>query len=155
MSTHDHHPPTVTPRDAVRIVPLAIPGTLLQPLIGAIPRATAPPRLTYRGGPLLTAVEIFTVFWGEAWATADASIAAQMNAFFDFILSSSLIDQLAEYGVAANQIGHRKRIGTVTLTTPAPPASVSDGDLQTLIQSQIGATTLPAPSLVVFKFQKK
>lgn len=45
--------------DSIRVVPLHLPDELL-----AAP--AVPPQLTYRGGPLLTNVEVFTVFWGAA-----------------------------------------------------------------------------------------
>ena len=46
--------------DPIRIVPLHVPAAL-----AAAPSAP-PPQLSYRGGPLLTNVEVFTVFWGAA-----------------------------------------------------------------------------------------
>jgi hypothetical protein len=58
----------------IRIVPL-------HPVTRA---AAAPaPQLTYRNGPLLTNVEVFTVFWGAAWENAaNAVLLQQMNEFF-------------------------------------------------------------------------
>ena len=35
--------------------------------------AAASPQLTYRNGPLLTNVEVFTLFWGSGWEKAPAS----------------------------------------------------------------------------------
>ena len=57
--------PVVAHPDAFRIVPLhgAARGEAL---------AAAPPKLTYRNGPLLKAVEVFTIFWGKGWKTAPA-----------------------------------------------------------------------------------
>src|SRR6516162_293066 len=53
--------------------------------------ASAPaPHLTYRNGPLLTSVEVFTVFWGKAWQEPPNDILpGEVNSFFDFILTSS------------------------------------------------------------------
>src|SRR5207249_5615824 len=77
--------------------------------------AAATPQLTYRGGSLLTAVEVFTVFWGAEWKQAEQSaIATNMNLFFDYILTSALMDQLEEYSVAGKNIGHGKRTRTPT-----------------------------------------
>src|SRR6266404_2089258 len=59
-----------------------------------------PAKLTYRNGPLLTSVQVFTIFWGAAWNEAPQSaLLPKVNEFFDFILGSQLIDQLAEYSV--------------------------------------------------------
>ncbi len=49
------------PGDSIRIVPLYVPEEITQ-----LKGGTAPPKLTYRGGPLLTSVQVFTVFWGSA-----------------------------------------------------------------------------------------
>src|SRR5207245_1689617 len=96
------------------------------------------PQLTYRNGPLLTAVEVFTIFWGPAWQHAPQSdIATQINQFFDFILTSPLIDQLIEYSVPGGPIGHGRRTGSITVTTPVLKHSVSDGAIQHMLQQEI------------------
>jgi hypothetical protein len=108
---------------------------------------TAAPLLTYRGGPLLTAVEVFTVFWGAAWEASPQSVVMKsMNLFFDFILTSPLIDQLGEYNVAGKTIGHGTRTGTKILTVPAPGNSVQDSAIQKLLQQEIASGVLPAPT---------
>jgi hypothetical protein len=92
--------------DAIRIVPLHHPQSL----------QAAAPRLTYRNGPLMEAVEVFTIFWGAAWNTAPLNKLMQdMNGFFDYILSSSLMDQLAEYNAGKYKISHGKRTGSVVI----------------------------------------
>src|SRR2546421_12256257 len=83
-----HHRP-------IRVVPMRDPGGL-----GAPPAPVAAPpaaHLTYRGGPLLTAVEVVTVYWGAAWNEPTAQATAQsLNAFFQFVGSSAYIDQLRD-----------------------------------------------------------
>jgi hypothetical protein len=124
--------------DPIRIVPLH-PGKAL----GAAPRVAA--KLTYRNGPLLTSVQVFTIFWGAEWNKAPQdAFPAKINQFFDFILASELLDQLGEYSVAKQKIGHGSLIGTVALTTPAPGKTVDDSAIQTFLQQQISAGTLPA-----------
>ncbi len=124
----------------IRVVPLHLPEA--QRIAAA-----AVPQLTYRGGPLLTAVEVFTVFWGAEWKQAEQSaIATNMNLFFDYILTSALMDQLGEYSVPGKNIGHGKRTGTATLTSPAPNSSVQDSAIQQMLQQEIAAKNLPAPS---------
>ena len=107
------------PQHPIRVVPL------LRPEIDRVAAAVAP-KLTYRGGPLLTAVEVFTIFWGAEWNQAPQSaLLKNMNLFFDYILTSALMDQLGEYNVPGKTIGHGKRTGTITLTSPAPKTSVA------------------------------
>lgn len=122
--------------DAIRIVPLHHPQAL---------QASAP-RLTYRNGPLLSAVEIFTVFWGSTWNSApQLTLMNDMNRFFDYILTSALIDQLAEYNAGTYKISHGKRIGT-TVIIPASTSSVSDATIQKELQSAIASNSaFPQP----------
>jgi hypothetical protein len=97
---------------------------------------------------LLTSVEVFTVFWGSAWESGGPSqLVAGLNDFFDSILTSSLIDQLAEYDVAGQSIQHGSRVGTVTLTTPKLRHSISDGAIQHFLKHEIATNSaFPAPT---------
>jgi hypothetical protein len=141
--------------DAIRIVPLYHAGDAGQPTVDAATVPAAPPRLTYRNGPLLTATEVFTVFWGTAWQQAHASLVTEINQFFDFILTSPLISQLAEYSVPGKQIGPGTRLGTITITTPALLHSVSDTALQHMLQQEIATNAAfphPTPNTLYFVY---
>jgi hypothetical protein len=134
--------------DHVRIVPLATPEVLQ--------RAAAPAaHLTYNNGPLISQCQVFTIFWGSAWLQAPLSAMVQeLNGFFDYILTSSLIDQLSEYSVPKYKISHGKRIGTVTLTNPDVSKTVDDSAIQKMIEDQISAKNFPAsnPDILYFVF---
>src|SRR5260370_8055174 len=66
--------------DLFRVVPLYRPEE-----IEAAPSA----QLTFHNGPLLSAVEVFSIFWGSAWQRQPQSdLANNLNQFFDFILRS-------------------------------------------------------------------
>jgi len=115
------------------------------PLHPHVRDAAAPaPHLTYRNGPLLTNVEVFTLFWGAAWQdAANTQLSQQMNSFFDFVLTSPLLDQLAEYSVPGKSIGHGKRIGTKILSTSEPGKSVQDSAIQSLLKTELANGTIP------------
>jgi hypothetical protein len=132
--------------DPIRIVPVATVADI--GLVDAQVPAGPPPKLTYRGGPLLTAVEVFTIFWGTAWSSgANATLAGQLNQFFDTILTSPLIDQLSEYSTPTATIGHGRGVGTATITTPNVTTHISDGAIQHFLQQQISAHSgVPAPT---------
>jgi hypothetical protein len=136
--------------DAIRVVPLRLPDDLkVAPAV--------PPHLTYRNGPLLSAVEVFTVFWGAAWQNAPQSgLATNVNQFFDFILTSALIDQLSEYSVQGGPtIGHGKHVGTTTITTPQLRHSVSDNAIKHMLQQEIStnpAFPQPNPNMLYFVY---
>jgi hypothetical protein len=133
------------PEDLIRIVPLHLPAQALERAAGLAAPAT--PQLTYRGGPLLSAVKVFAIYWGTAWQQqAQAGLANELNAFFGFILTSPLIDQLAEYNVPNSAIGHGSFIGSTTVTDQGPPLSVSDAAIQHFLQGQImDNSALPQP----------
>lgn len=129
----------------IQIVPLRLEA--------AAPVGT--PRLTYRGGPLLASVQVFLLFWGDAWSQEPLSqVVSQLNGFFDYALTSPLMDQLAEYSAPGFTIGHGTRTGSLELTTP-PPSSVTDSAIQALIQQEIAsdpAVPKPSPSSLYFVF---
>jgi hypothetical protein len=141
-----HKAPALGSKDAIRIVPLHLPPGLTLHSAGLT--ATPAPKLTYRDGPLLAAVQVFTVFWGSAWTKSPyAQMATDVNAFFTAILRSSLLTtQMAEYSVPKYKIGAGDFIGTATVTTPAPGKSVTDAAIQQMLQGQIDAgEALPKP----------
>jgi hypothetical protein len=108
----------------------------------------APPQLTYRGGPVLGSVQVFTIFWGSAWAAggAVADLPGRLNTFFDTILSSSLMDQLTEYSTPTTPIGHGKLLGTLTVTSPHVHTHVTDGGIQKFLTEQIASGAVPQPT---------
>ena len=136
--------------DPIRIVPLYRPPTR------DLAAAAVPPKLTYRGGPLIQSVKIFTVFWGSAWANkpALAAVAQKINAFFQFIVTSSLMDEMTEYNVPDKAIQHGSFIGTANVRTPAPRAKAKDASIRKLIQREIVKGTLPksTPDTLYFVF---
>jgi hypothetical protein len=124
------------PHDPIRIVPLHLPEEVTRHLPEVTPAPAA--QLTYRNGPLLTSVEVFTVFWGPAWEQSPLSATVQqINDFYDYLLTSPLIDQLAEYNTGTYKIGHGKRTGTITITTPHLRHSVSDRTIQHTLQHEV------------------
>lgn len=121
------------------------------PLYGAALEAPArTPRLTYRGGTLLTNVEVFTFFWGDAWTTSPASdLVPRLNTFFDYLLTSPLLDQLGEYSVPGHAIGHGSRAGSATVTASPPGASFTDADVQAFVTAQVAQ---PSPNGLYFVY---
>jgi hypothetical protein len=125
-------------------VPLHLPSELYRPAPGIAPAAAA--QLTYRGGPLLEAVEVFTIFWGTAWQSGtQLELASQINEFFKFVVGSALVDQLAEYNVHGDSIGHGSFIGSVTITEPSLSHSVTDAAIQKMLQQEIKKKSVPKP----------
>jgi hypothetical protein len=137
--------------DAIRIVPVHTQDELARPQGEAPPPPAA--QLTYRGGPLLESVQVFTVFWGTDWGSGTpADLTGHLNTFFDTILQGALMDQLAEYDVAGHTIGKGTRIGTANVTTPTVGQTASDTAVQRMLQAGIDDGTLPAPAASTLYF---
>lgn len=142
-------------REAIRVVPLHHPkwrfptgkiGKLGEALLAPQLQRAVAAKLTYRGGPLIRAAKVFTIFWGESWANAAASkaLAAAMNRFFGDILVSPLIDQLSEYNVSGQTIGYGGFIGSKVITAGAPTSSVTDSAIQTALKNWISSRAVRA-----------
>ena len=128
-----------------RIVPMVTPQML------AAPAAPAGAQLQYHGGKLLESVEVVPIYWGAFWATAaGAQLSTQIDGFFDFILTSSLIDLLAEYSTPTMQIGRGQRLASVRIPNSEPGTivggvrQVTDAQLQQALQGWVTDGTVPA-----------
>src|SRR5690348_4596135 len=87
----------------VNVVPLSghgVTGGVLGP-IGVAPIAGGAPQLTYRGGPLITNVKLFGVYWGSAWTAAQQQSVSRtaIDNFLGDLANSAYIDLLSEYSV--------------------------------------------------------
>jgi hypothetical protein len=143
----------------VRIVPLHYPkpsvsidelGRLrgetadTDPFDGQPHVAPASAHLTYNNGPLLTAVQVFTVFWGTKWSGSGSSVMMQnLNKFFQALVVSPLVNQLQEYGAHGQNIGSGSFIGTKVVTANAPVGSVADSAIRKQLKAWIAAKTVP------------
>jgi hypothetical protein len=142
-------------RDPIRIVPLHLPDEMLA-LADELAAAAGTPELSYRGGPLIENVDIFTVFWGTKWQTgANAQMATKINEFFKFVVTSELMTQMDEYSVPKFKIGKGTFRGTATITTPALHKTVSDSAIQHMLQQEIASNSefpQPTPNLLYFVY---
>jgi hypothetical protein len=137
-----------SPHDLIRVVPLFVPEALTKDTAEAAAAVAAtPPKLTYRNGPMLSSVQVFMVFWGAAWQSgAPQQLAGSLNQFFDDILTSSLMDQLAEYNTGSFKVGHGKRVGTTTIATPQVRRSITDSAIQHWLQHEIATNSAFPPA---------
>ncbi len=108
---------------------------------------------TYRGGPLLSNVDVYTIFWGTPWQQSSYQFMANnLNTFFKNVVASTLLAQLQEYSAGSYQIGQGTFAGTTTLTQPKLPPSffghslVTDGAIQNMLLTATGNKTLPPPT---------
>lgn len=119
------------------------------PLLNA-PRAEAAPaaNMTYHGGPVIANVDVVAVYWGSFWEQQSALI-SQLEGFFSYIVTSSFLDMLAEYGTPTQTIGEGTFNSSVTVTTSEPgdgSGTVSDAQIQAALQQWTQDGTVPAVS---------
>jgi hypothetical protein len=98
---------------------------------------------------------VFTFFWGDGWqAQPQAGLMQQVIQFFDYIVTSPLVDQMAEYSVAGNAIGHGANLGASPIAATLGQ-SVDDSVIQQFIQQEIStnsAVPQPTPNSLYFVF---
>lgn len=116
----------------IRIVPMLGPDYKRPPLPGHPPVG-----LGYYGGPLISSVQIYTLYWGTAWQGTLSNQVTQINQFFQYIVTSSLIDQLSEYSVPGYPIGHGAFVNSKTVNSD-PPATVTDAQIQDFVNQNKG-----------------
>jgi hypothetical protein len=108
------------------------------------------PSLQNHGGPVIQSVEVVPIYWGSAWSGADNStLASKLDGFFDFIVTSEMMDMLGEYGTPASPIGRGRRIASVRMSASEPGTQtatgrqVTDAQIQQSLQSWIANGTAP------------
>ena len=120
----------------------------------------AVPNLQNHGGPIIGSVEVVPIYWGAAWATGvNAQLANQLNGFFDFLVTSTYMDMLAEYSTASTPIRHGRRLASATINSePGTPSGsgriVTDAQIQQALQGWIAGHTVAAvsPNTLYFIF---
>lgn len=133
----------VAPRNIVP--PAAFEAHAFAPAVGA-----PVPHLQNHGGPIIGSVEVVPVYWGNAWTSGiNAQLANQLNGFFDFLVTSSYMDMLAEYGTATTPIRHGRRLASATINSePGTPSGtgrvVTDAQIQQSLNGWIANHTVAA-----------
>ncbi len=98
-------------------------------------------QLTYQGGPLLQAVKIYVVYWGQG---VDSTVQSGIAGFYSDVTASSYFDWLTEYDANAMTIGHGNVAGSFTITPSTGSSTVDDSQIGAEIDAQITSGTLPA-----------
>ena len=109
-------------------------------------------KVVYYGGPVISQVKIYSVYWGSAVRSNVKTVAPD---FYKTLANSSYIDWLKEYNttgasVMSGHAGTNQTIsrgsygGAITITPKVTSGIISDEDVQKEIQAQIDAKKLPA-----------
>ncbi len=103
------------------------------------PNVTA--QLTYYGGPVLSSVKVFTVFWNS-----QVQYQSQLNAFYTAVTNRAYFDWLSEYNTPSQTIGRGSLLGTVVDPSPPTSTALTNADIQTELGKLIDAGTVPKPT---------
>ena len=94
-----------------------------------------------RGGPVLSEVRVYLVFWGSAWAAAPTPTIADITYAVETILASSYMSGLAQYGnIGQGRLGER-----VAVTSSDPPNPFSNADIVRLLHRLMASGELVEP----------
>jgi hypothetical protein len=104
----------------------------------------------YHGGPVLTNVQVQSVFYGDTWADggSNAQTANELNNFLSLIVQSSYMDTLSQYyqqdqnGNVTN-VGYGQFMGS-TVVNAGSPDFVSADDVANELINDINNGTLPS-----------
>jgi hypothetical protein len=97
--------------------------------------------LSNGGGAIASGNPVQLIFWGSAWDQASTSpSAATIVAAVQRILKSPYLSGLRQYGIGRCPFG-----GALVATSPDPPPSFDDGNVQDLIWALIDDSHFPEP----------
>lgn len=125
-------------------------GPLVPPTRVARPSQAG--KLQYFGGPVLSHVKIYAVFWGT---TVDKNTVKGIGDFFTAATNSSYFDWLKEYNTTVHsvtgragtnqEIGRGSFGGNITIQPGHRSNHLDDTDIQAELDDQITAGNLPKP----------
>jgi hypothetical protein len=100
--------------------------------------------VAYHGGPLLTNVQVETVFYGQAWYYNPTlyQSTGDLDTVLNDVTQSSYMDMLAEYGVGRGQF----QDGVINLSDPPRGWVVDDTEIQAMLDGGINQGYLQPPS---------
>ncbi len=113
-------------------------------------RSIVPPKLTYRGGPVLGHVKVDVVVWGKWSYTSAVPLKGprSISSFLGGITASKYVDWLSEYDTPTQHIGRGSIEGVYTVHPPAADdhTTVTSGQITHALHALINAGNLPKPS---------
>ncbi|KAJ3318904.1 hypothetical protein HDV06_006956 [Boothiomyces sp. JEL0866] len=97
--------------------------------------------LNYYGGPVISNVRVYTIFWG---GKAKVQFSSQINQFYAGFTNSPMFDMLSQYSITGHTIGRGSFIGSFDYTGAAT-GTLTDAAIQSTVKNLITAGKIPAP----------
>ncbi len=124
--------------EAAHAMPTKQGGIAAAPQMSAVAAASA--NVRYRGGKVIPAVKIVSVYWGN-----HVQFTGLLDIFYETIPKSTYFDWLYEYNTPKQSIGRGSFLNSVTLSPSTSSTKLSDGTIRKELSKQIGSHVLPAP----------
>ncbi|KAJ3287876.1 hypothetical protein HDU76_007764, partial [Blyttiomyces sp. JEL0837] len=99
----------------LHVNPVGQPGTWKKSF--GVPKG---PAIPYNGGPVISNVEVFPIFWGQV------PYKQQFMQFYTGVVDSTWMDQMSEYNTPNQTIGRGKVIGSYQIDNPPPSTNLND-----------------------------
>ena len=96
--------------------------------------------IVFHGGTVASGMAVQLIFWGDSWNGPDATLRDQLTNAALNLIDGPYCSAVGQYGL--NGPFYR---GSVTVTSPAPPASFDDGTIGDLVWNCIDANSFPEP----------
>ena len=122
----------------------AAAGPAIQYTAGRVANPQATSTLTYRGGPILDHVKVFTVYWGKSVAYSGTG-SQGLDSFYTGVVNSPYYDWLIEYKTSSQpSVGRGSFLGSYAYTAGAT-GSITDSQIESALGKLIDAGSLPTP----------
>jgi len=104
-------------------------------------------KVQYLGGPVISNVQIYAIFWG---ATVNTQVQNNIGGFYQTITNSPYWSWLAEYstvdlGGTSQTIGPGTFVRAITITPANQNTTISEVDIATELQGQVTRGVIPGP----------
>jgi hypothetical protein len=94
----------------------------------------------YRGGPVISKVKVYVVFWGSSVANQSA-----LDGFYKTIADSVFVGQLSEYNTPTQKITPGQFVSSFVDTTAPMDSELDDSTVQQELANLIRGGSLPQP----------
>lgn len=108
--------------------------------------AATTPKLNYYGGPVVSNVQVFTIWWG---GSSNVNYSSQLEQFYSGVTNSSWYNVLSEYSTSTQSIATGKWVGSYS-DISAPKGTFTDSQIQTRLTGLINNGSVPAVNANIY-----
>lgn len=116
--------------------------SILSDAISAVPLGHSikvAPRVTYFGGPVISNIQVFTIYWGSSFTKPQAD---KVENYYKQVVNSSYLDWLVEYNTPSQRIGRGSFIGSY-FAKDAPTGNIKQDQVEAFLLSLRSKDLIP------------